>query len=64
MKDTTRFLTGSAYLTLHAVTETLRALVGLNSVNPAHTADEFVELDRVLTGARFLADLIGRVLPE
>ena len=39
-------------------------IVGPGSIDQAHTGDEYVELDQLLAGARFFADLIGRVGPE
>ena len=35
-------------------------IIGPGSIDQAHTADEFIELDEVLRGARLFADLIGR----
>jgi acetylornithine deacetylase len=37
-------------------------IIGPGSIDQAHTADEFVELDQVLAGACYYADLIGRPL--
>lgn len=39
-------------------------IVGPGNIRQAHTADEYIELDDLVAGARFYAELMGRSLPE